>query len=183
MPSQLPCGATGTGSVSVTIPAGAQAGDLCIWLQSLFESSVTDSVPGDFSSLDAKGISSTGFATQWGYKVLAGGDPGASKTGGSANTGGTMQRSAVALVFRPNATISSVALGAAINDEDTSGNPTAPAVSLSGNPSVLIALGHLMANATVNPRTASPAMDEVQGGIDRHWVLYDLTESTWTTKA
>lgn len=160
--------ATSTSS-TVTIPATAQAGDVCY----LFDlgrgigSPPTSVVPAGFTSIYDD--SETPMRSIASFKVLGGGDPGATITGMNGN----QSNDKVVLVFRPSRAAS--VSNASIATEVTNSNPTSQVIAAGATPG--IALAAFGASAAVDPRSFTPAADgEVNSGL-RFYVKYRIFNS------
>jgi hypothetical protein len=154
-------------SNTITIPASAQAGDVAI----LFDFAVrgqatepTDVVPTGWTGIITHTFSVAGPTSgraRISYKILAGGDPGASVTGMNSDV-----EDKVMLVFRGSQAISAV--NAAGWDLVTgTGNPSSQTVAASGGAAPLVVFGMAdVNNGTAAFSTASPAFDATVANSD-----------------
>lgn len=147
----------------VVIPAGAAVGDLAILLDWASEGGTpTDVVPTNFTGIGQ--ASNANARVRASYKVLVGGDPGATITGMNA----TGNEPKVMFVFRPNATINTVTLST-VNAQQTTANPTLQTVSASGQPTPLVVIGGAGCTSGAPVfSTASPAFDATVVNSDDH---------------
>jgi hypothetical protein len=144
-------------SHTITIPASAQAGDVAI----LFDAAVsTEAIPGDVvptgwtGIITATNLPNDGNRVRISYKILAGGDAGASVT----SMDGTVADDQVMLVFRGNIAAT------AVSAEDweaqaTQNNPASQTVNASTEgtrPLVVFGMTHIH-NGTAAFSTQSPA--------------------------
>jgi hypothetical protein len=150
-------------SVTITIPASAQVGDVAV----LFDvaENTTSCIPADVIPTDWTGIITGSYVNTSGgngvrcrisRKILTSGDPGTTITG----LNGSLYEDKVMLVFRGNVAVSTV------NDidwalEGTSSNPAAQTVNASTlGTAPLVVLGMAQArDSTAAFSTASPAFD------------------------
>jgi hypothetical protein len=149
--------ATSTGT-TITIPAGAQEGDIAV----LADFQVTGSGPTLVTPTNWTNIVDTANAFSLlatSYRELPSGAGGTNVTGMTVAGGEVCSK--VMLVFRPDSSASAIT-PSAFNEETTGGNPAEQTVSASGQAVPLIVLGILAAENTTNPAfsTASPAFDD-----------------------
>lgn len=166
-------------------PAGVRKGDVAV----LFEVSRNTAGGGALADVD---MTASGWASpilnqsdatigtverdKISHKILTGSE-GASFTGlsGSSNT-----CCKLLVIVRGNAPISSVGVST-VNNQVTTGNPTAQNnTSGSGTPP-LIVFGWYMASAAVDPRTMSPAKDSeinINAGSRDVWVAWKIYNSS-----
>lgn len=141
---------------TITIPAGAQPGDVAILFDVALNASIvpTDVVPTNWTGI----ITDTDSGgnprrVRISYKILAAGEPGASVTGMDDTNDDK-----VMLVFRGNAPITTVSA------EDwaaqaTTADPSAQTVNASGQLTPLVVFGMSFTGTTAAFSTASPAFD------------------------
>jgi hypothetical protein len=137
---------------TITIPAGAQAGDLAVLFDKPVGTVSGSDPPTNWTSILGAG-GTNGLAVS--RKLLVGGDPGASVTGitGSGNSNKVM------FVFRPDAPITTVT-ASTWGQQITANNPTPQTVSASGQPTPLVVFGGAgVTSGTAAFSTASPAFD------------------------
>jgi hypothetical protein len=169
---------TNGNSATKTIPAEAAVGDLALLFDTAFSqggSVPATAVPADFTSLKNDTIlgSNGGVRAIVSAKKLVGGDPGSGVTGLS---GGTQSRY-IFTILRPDAAF----VGFTSNDADgqgTSGNPSPQTISAgSAATKPVVVWAHWYGTNFVDPRTASPAMTEVEGSSLAHFAKYKVYNS------
>jgi len=150
---------TNIGASTITIPATAQAGDLCVLLDSTVNTTATlptNVVPSGFTQImtaafvRANGTTSARMTCS--YKVLVSGDAGSSITG----LGNTNPRK-IALVFRPDSSITTVSYSTANTQTESPNAGTSEALSLvMDSKTDAIGIGYIGASQTITDMTSSP---------------------------
>lgn len=155
---------TGTGT-SITIPAVARVGDVCLVFNKAEGPASTtpaDVTPSGFTKLATDAVTSGSQPNVRGSvfcKILVDGDPGSSVTG----LDGATEEEWIVIVLYGNKRPAGFATNS-INEDGRTGNPGVQTISASGEtnlPAVAFAL--YAANNAVNPRTSSVTMNEEQG--------------------
>lgn len=155
---------------SITIPVGAQAGDIAVFYDVGYNSSGTPSLvtPSGWANRVNSTLSTLRAAVF--TKTLESGDPGASITG----MDGTFADAKQMLVFRPN-TLATLVSYSTFTTEFTSGNPSAQIAAASGQVPPAIILGGCAYGASMAFSTASPAFDaQIAPSHDRTRMGYKL---------
>ncbi|MGV8838983.1 MAG: hypothetical protein ACWA6X_01625 [Bauldia sp.] len=145
--------ATSNGS-TITIPAGARAGDIAYLFDVAYSlSTPSDVVPSGFSGLYTVTGGGTVGRLRVSKKILVTADAGVSKTG----MNGSQSNDKVMLVFRANWPIATSVESADFTNM-TTGNPTLQTITASGGrfPLIVFGLAHGY-NSTVAFSTESPA--------------------------
>lgn len=160
-----------TGS-TVTVPAGAQAGDLGVFMDIAIGSGVAAVTPSGHTvrlSADDGGVSARLIVST---KILTGAEAGNSITG----MNGATQNNKKYLVFRPNGPITSLA--SSVWTQQQSGNDPSPqSILAAGQTPPLVVLGIAFCNDNTSNQfdTESPAFDAVIGvGSSRMTVGYKI---------
>jgi hypothetical protein len=147
-----------TGSSTVVLPTGIQAGDVIVLLDS--KGSVFTSpalvVPAGFTQIaTVTGTDgSIGLRNTMSFKIADGSEGGATITGMAGNVTPQM----LVVVFRPDRRVLAIALG----DVETvfdNGNPASRVISASAGTPPLILVAGYNAAAAIDPRTFTPAKD------------------------
>lgn len=140
-------------AATITIPAGALAGDLAVLFDCAYSTSPGAVTPAGWTNVaNATVTSVTRGMTH--YKVLLAGDPGSSVTGMDETT-----VDKVMLVFRPSRAIVSV-VASTWNADATTLNPASQTVLAVGVATPLVVIGGAgAASSTAAFVTASPAFD------------------------
>jgi hypothetical protein len=152
------------------IPAAAQSGDLCIFLDGVGNASLpTLVVPADFTQLVT--TSHTNGRLTGSYRILDSDDPNTNRTGQS----GGYSSNKMMVVFRPSRPIVSATPGGWVADH-TNNNPaqqTVSASAVSANKPVLVIGASISQNGV--SFTFSPAGDASVGTFDRlcHYKIYN----------
>ena len=154
---------------TIVIPASAAAGDLAVlcdyaW-KTLGSGDPGDVVPTGWTGLitDYDGDHAR---IRCSYKVLVGGDPGATVTGMNST-----EEDKVMFVFRPSQSIVTVTPSTWLADA-TSGDPASQAISASGQATPIIVIGCAVArNNTVAFSTESPAFDAKVANSDANMLV------------
>lgn len=145
---------------TITIPAGALVGDLAVLFDQCF-GGTTDVIPTGWTGIATATAGGAGSRGRISYKVLVGGDPGASITGLDATS-----EDKVMLVFTPSATIATVTVST-WNIASTALDPASQSVLASGQATPLVVLGSSSVNGgTAAFATASPAFDATVATAD-----------------
>jgi hypothetical protein len=149
-------------AATITVPAAAQTGDVAI----LFDvaESTTGTPPSDVVPTNWTGITTTTFVNSAGngqrcrisYKILTGGDPGASITG----MNGTARNDKVMLVVRGNVAATAVSAEdwTLVGEETDPASQTVNASTLGTAPLVVFGMANARLSTAVFS-TASPAFD------------------------
>lgn len=162
---------TNIGASTITIPATAQAGDLCVLLDSTVNTTATlptNVVPSGFTQImtaafvRANGTTSARMTCS--YKVLVSGDAGSSITG----LGNTNPRKIV-LVFRPDSSITTVSYSTDNTQTESPNAGTSEALSLvMDSKTDAIGIGYIAASQTITDMTSSPtALDATIAPADQ----------------
>jgi hypothetical protein len=164
-----------SGGTSILIPATAQAGDLCIYLDYARSSAAipTAVVPSEFTPVTDN--TSTNSRAKVSFKVLTGSEVNTNVTGMAGNT----NNNKIVMIFRPNATIYGVTPGS-VNGQGTTVNPGAQTITVNSltAPPVVLQIAHYCASGAVDPRTATgPTFSEIAGQTTSHYGKYNITNS------
>lgn len=160
--------ATEDSSASITAPADIDAGDLLVLLDSCFLQNATPDtvVPDGFTSIIntshsvSIGEGNTLRIRQIASCKLAEGDEGSTSiTGMDESLFGFQTQCKILLVFRPSRPATEITVADAEGNA-TSGNPASQTATASGGTAPLIAFGCYGAQASISPRTMSPAKDD-----------------------
>jgi hypothetical protein len=146
---------TGPTTAQITIPAGAQAGDWCVIACASIADTTT--APSGYTEL----MNDVGLAAIYAKKLVAG-EPGSDVT---VFDGATSSNRTIAAVFRPVGRITSFAAGEVFDTDTDANTAVTPAIAV---------VQYWCVNADVSPRTASPAMDEVNGADGHHYLKYKI---------
>ncbi len=149
----------GANAATITIPAGAQAGDVAVLFDLAHSTSVaaapTSVTPANWTLIkETNEAVSRGSRAITSYKILAAGEPGSSVTGMNDD-----REDKVMLVFRGNVAVVTVT-PSVWNGESTDGDPASQSVAASGGAAPLVVLGCAGDdNSNASFATASPAFD------------------------
>jgi hypothetical protein len=171
--------ASGTSSVTgITIPASAQAGDLCVIICNARNSDntniPTDVTPSGFTNLGGGtgAANSNGFRSNFCVRVLTGGNPGSSVSTMNDNT-----IRAFVLVFRPSVPINTPTLVGAIQYTVANGDPTAQAVTPTNGDVPYIAVGTCFADNAGTFSTSPAGYTNVEISANQHVAAYRIVNS------
>lgn len=171
--------ASATSSVTgVTIPASAQAGDLCVVVCNARNSDntdiPTDVTPSGFTNLGGgTGVAnSNGFRSNICVRVLTSGDPGS-----SISTMNDNQIRVFALVFRPSVAINTPTIVGSIAYTVTNGDPAAQSVTPSNGDVPYLAFGVCFANNSGTFTTSPAGYTNVEILANQHVVAYRIVNS------
>lgn len=170
--------ANSSGSTSsITIPATAQAGDLCIILNGArqYTSVPTSVTPAGFTVVAEFTREDDNFRVRsiLSAKKLAPGDPGSSLTGMDATLSNQFEDWIVA-VFRPTGSFNSFTANS-INGEGTGDDPAPQTITASGAATLPAFLfGAFYGGIDGNTDSATPAMSEITGSTDDIYLKYKL---------
>ena len=175
-----------SGSISFTIPASAQAGDLCILTQAIDEEQTIGDVPTGFTLLAAadptpNGGNCTGILS---YKVLTSDDLGATFTDSNYTA---EQQWLIAAIFRPvSGSLKPVILPSDIAGDATTGNPASQTINADVSSGPLISLAH-MSNRSGQQLTGVSTSNwddyisyPVDGQVNRQRLYYKIYDSLTT---
>jgi hypothetical protein len=171
-----------SGSRTIAMPSGAQAGDIVFVIDRLAYDGVLDDLRTPFitnsgNPFTAHQTTSGGTLTTFigcriSSRVLTAGALG-TISNLHDNTSGTGHRS-MAVLFRPSTAITSVTY-TSTGGQHTTGNPSVQTVTVSSEPAAALAMAVYTATAAVSPRTSSITMEElVQSGVTTFYAKYKL---------
>jgi hypothetical protein len=143
-------------SDTIVIPASSQTGDLAILCDWGWSNSHPQVIPAGWTNFITQNLAG-GLRGDISYKVLVGADPGATITGGNATND-----SKIMLVFRPNATITTIT-PADMATSMSGVDPTAQVILASAGiaPLVVLGFGGWSSGALPSFTTESPALTNV----------------------
>jgi len=166
-------GSTTSTGATFSLHGSAQAGDVAV----LFDYATNSSNPaptavqpgGDWTSITSQTTNpmrGTMYA-----RILTSGDI---STGTFTGMGGTSQDRKICTVFRPTRALASMTVRNATS-VSTNTNPGALSLATTGVATPAIAVGHMGATGTIDPRTISGAtMVEVSGAANNHYAHYKI---------
>lgn len=155
---------------TITIPAGAQAGDLAVLCDHARDSNdtPTDVVPSGWTGWGTDGTDAIGdaFRGRLSYKILGAAEGGTNVTGMNDSA-----EDKVMLVFRNSGPITNVT-ASTLNIQTTTGNPAAQSVMASSGTPPLVVIGCAAAHdATAAFSTANPAFDATVATADADMIV------------
>ena len=173
------------GSLTIGMPAGAQAGDIVFVIDRL---TGTGNIAAFRTPITANGNSFTAHQTtnagsastfmgcRISSKVLVFGESTGSITNLINNVTTTAHRT-IAVLFRPSRAITSTTY-TSTGGESTTGNPAVQTVSVSSQPQAAMAMAVYTGQSAVSPRTSGISMDELaDSGVTTFYVKYKLYAS------
>jgi len=167
-------GSANSTTASITIPAGAQQGDigiLCDFGRQL-SGSPTLVTPSGWTVIDTLGSGAPLVRTS--YRILGSSPGGSTVTGMDAN----FADAKTMLVFRPSRPITSVGLAGLNGEYAPSSNPSPQVVAAASGAPGLVVIGVYCASAAVSPRSFSPTEDgEVVSGTT-NYMKYKIYNSS-----
>lgn len=142
-------------AANVTGPAGIQAGDILVLYDAAGNTSGTPStvIPSGFTEL--AGASAGTRNRRVSYKLATGAEASASITG----MNGTSANHKAILVFRGDATATSVSPGGVVQPAITDGNPADETITAGGGAAPLIVVGAYGSTGAVSPIIFTPTED------------------------
>jgi hypothetical protein len=171
-----------SGSRTIAMPSGAQAGDIVFVIDRLAYNGVSDELETPFITNSANpftahqttsgGTFTTFIGCRISSRVLTAGALG-TISNLHDNTDGTGHRS-MAVLFRPSRAITSTTY-TSTGGQHTTGNPSVQTVTVSSEPAAALAMAVYTATAAVSPRTSSITMNElVESGVTTFYAKYKL---------
>lgn len=160
--------------ISSISPGSIQAGDLCLIFQIANGSSPVNGTPSGFTQLVFEDDPGSDTMAKISAKKLTGSETTVTGFNGATNNAIT------ALVFRPSRFFTSFVLGGS-NSNITDNNPSAQIINVEdATTRPVLAFGMMAGFVTVDPRTISPAMDEIEltGGapaLYTHYKIYNTS--------
>lgn len=168
---------TSSTTTSHTVSSSAQEGDIAVLHCSAQGSgSYSGATPSGWTEA-AYSRTTTGTGAVWGifaYKILASGDVGATLTG---LPGGGQGQASTIVYHRPSRAINTVALGATVGNEATTGTPATQTQNVSGvNLPPNILFGGWISGGAITTRSTSITMTEIaeKTGNPYSYVKYKL---------
>lgn len=161
---------TGSVTTSHTVSASAQAGDLAILHCGANGSgSYAGATPAGWTQV-CYSRTTSGTGAVWGvfaYKVLTGGDIGATLTGLPTGGGGA---SSTITYYRPSKAITTVSLVGTAGDEATTAAPTNQSmnIALANDPAYVALIGYV-ANNSITTRGSTVSMTEITERASGFW--------------
>ena len=163
--------------ISTISPGAIQAGDLCLIFQYVTNGAPVDGTPSGFTELIADSSGDSEIRAKISAKLLNGTET--TVTGYLSAT----QYATMVLVFRPSRTIINFVLGDS-NSQITDSDPAAQTINSGGSPGIPTLAFGMMSTAgaaALDPRTISPAMDEVEltGALFLygHYKIYNIGDT------
>lgn len=150
---------------------GRQAGDFGVLLDYAYGASTPSDVTPSGHTQAAMVTDGSASRATISYKILDGSE------GSLTGLNGATAEDKIYLVFRPSTSISTViynSAGASIPDT----NPALQTIDPTGETSAVILVGQMASNGVIDPRSVSPAMDEVAGGATSHYAHYKIYNSS-----
>jgi hypothetical protein len=172
------------GSLTIGMPAGAQAGDIVFVIDRLtgtgniaaFRTPLTSS-GNSFTAHQTTnaGSASTFMGCRISSRVLVAGELGTITN--LINNVTTTSHRTIAVLFRPSTAITSTTY-TSTGGESTTGNPAVQTVSVSSQPQAAVAMAVYTGQSAVDPRTSGISMNElVDSGVTTFYVKYKLYAS------
>lgn len=172
------------GSLTIAMPAGAQAGDIVFVIDRLtgtgniaaFRTPLTSS-SNSFTAHQTTnaGSASTFMGCRISSRVLVAGELGTISN--LINNVTTTAHRTIAVLFRPSIAITSTTY-TTTGGESTTGNPAVQIVSVSNQPQAAVAMAVYTGQSAVSPRTSGISMDELtDSGVTTFYVKYKLYAS------
>jgi hypothetical protein len=171
-----------TGSLTIAMPSGAQAGDIVFVIDRLTAQGNVASIRTPFISnsgnpftehqTTSAGSVTTYMGCRISSRVLTAGALGTISN--LINNTTSSNHRTIAVLFRPSSAITSVTY-TSTGGQSTTGNPAVQTVSVSNQPQAAIAMAVYTAQSAIDPRTSSITMEELNDtGVTAFYVKYKL---------